>query len=192
MKPNRYVYEMFPDKWVEPKDFGKYAVVYYGEKIDGAAKGKNWKESKELFQNYLDSSDSASSANSDNANQRAFALFYLGFAQFRLSEFNEAYENLFDFAGSNPESSLAWYAYFTSASAAVYAGDFFMAQKASEAGLSAADTVQKKQESVMQCASVYSDSGEGEKAEKLLQPYFKQNNHFGNQCGFALYNRSWF
>ncbi len=147
---------------------------------------KNWKESKELFRNYLDSSDSASSANSDNANQRAFALFYLGFAQFRLSEFNEAFENLFDFAGSNPKSSLAWYAYFTSASAAVYAGDFFKAQKASEAGLSAADTVQKKQESVMQCASVYSDSGEGEKAEKLLQPYFKQNNHFGNQCGFAL------
>ena len=56
MKPNRYVYEMFPDKWVEPKDFGKYAVVYYGEKIDGAANGKNWKdeESRAAIAKYLD------------------------------------------------------------------------------------------------------------------------------------------
>ena len=56
MKPGRYVYEAFPDKWIEPKDFGKYAVVYYGEKIDGAAKGKNWKdeESRAAITKYLD------------------------------------------------------------------------------------------------------------------------------------------
>ena len=56
MKPSRYVYEMFPDKWIEPKDFGRYAVVYYGEKIDGAAKGRNWKdeESRAAIAKYLD------------------------------------------------------------------------------------------------------------------------------------------
>ena len=56
MKPGRYVYEMFADKWIEPKDFGKYAVVYYGEKIAGAAKGKNWKddESRAAIAKYLD------------------------------------------------------------------------------------------------------------------------------------------
>ena len=56
MKPCRYVYEKFENKWLEPADFGKYAVVYYGEKIDGAAKGRNWKDeaSRAAIAKYLD------------------------------------------------------------------------------------------------------------------------------------------
>ena len=56
MRPGRYVYEKFENKWLPPADFGKYSIVYYGEKIDGAAKGKNWKDdaSRASIKKYLD------------------------------------------------------------------------------------------------------------------------------------------
>ena len=41
---NRYVSETFVDGWVEPSGYGKYSVLYFGEKLRGAAKGKNWME----------------------------------------------------------------------------------------------------------------------------------------------------
>ena len=56
MKPGRYVYETFCDKWIDPADYGKYAAIYVGEKIDGAAKGKNWREngpSRDALAKYL-------------------------------------------------------------------------------------------------------------------------------------------
>lgn len=40
----RYESEVFTDRWVPPSDYGKYAVLYFGEKLRGAAKGKNWIE----------------------------------------------------------------------------------------------------------------------------------------------------
>ena len=39
---SRYASETFVDKWVEPKDYEKYSVLYFGEKLRGEAKGKNW------------------------------------------------------------------------------------------------------------------------------------------------------
>ena len=42
MKPGRYVYETFCDKWPDPATYGNYSVIYFGEKLDGEAKGKNW------------------------------------------------------------------------------------------------------------------------------------------------------
>ena len=38
----RYESEMLIEKWVEPKDYGKYSVLYFGEKLRGESKGKNW------------------------------------------------------------------------------------------------------------------------------------------------------
>ena len=40
----RYVSVMFENKWVDPADYGKYSVLYFGEKLRGEAKGKNWIE----------------------------------------------------------------------------------------------------------------------------------------------------
>ena len=56
MKPNRYVYETFTDKWLPPEEFPKYAVVYYGEKVAGEAKGRNWKDeaARSAIERYLD------------------------------------------------------------------------------------------------------------------------------------------
>ena len=42
MKPGRYVYEKFCDQWPDPDSYGRYSVIYFGEKLDGAAKGRNW------------------------------------------------------------------------------------------------------------------------------------------------------
>ena len=44
MRPERYVYETFENKWLDPKEYGRYSVLYFGEKLDGAAKGKSWME----------------------------------------------------------------------------------------------------------------------------------------------------
>ena len=49
MNPGRYVYETHCGGWIEPADYGRYSVVYFGEKIDGKAKFvtrclKHWSE----------------------------------------------------------------------------------------------------------------------------------------------------
>lgn len=41
--PARYVVESFAGKWIDPADYGRYAVIYVGEKLRGEAKGKNWR-----------------------------------------------------------------------------------------------------------------------------------------------------
>lgn len=38
----RYKSELLTDKWVKPADYGKYSVLYFGEKLRGEARGKNW------------------------------------------------------------------------------------------------------------------------------------------------------
>ena len=43
MKPGRYVCETFENKWIEPSDYCKYSAVYFGEKMDGEAKGKSFR-----------------------------------------------------------------------------------------------------------------------------------------------------
>ena len=40
----RYVSEKFTDRWLAPSEYGKYAVLYFGEKLRGEAQGKNWRE----------------------------------------------------------------------------------------------------------------------------------------------------
>ena len=40
----RYESEVFVDKWVSPADYGRYSVLYFGEKLRGEAKGRNWRE----------------------------------------------------------------------------------------------------------------------------------------------------
>ena len=42
LRPARYEYVDLTDGWVEPKDYGKYGVLYFGEKLRGAAQDKNW------------------------------------------------------------------------------------------------------------------------------------------------------
>ena len=38
----RYESELMADKWVDPADYGRYSVLYFGEKLRGEAQGKNW------------------------------------------------------------------------------------------------------------------------------------------------------
>lgn len=39
----RYESATFVDGWVEPSEYGRYSVLYFGEKLRGAAKGRNWR-----------------------------------------------------------------------------------------------------------------------------------------------------
>ena len=42
LRPNRIVYELFINQWLDPQDYGKYSVLYFGEKLDGQAKANSW------------------------------------------------------------------------------------------------------------------------------------------------------
>lgn len=44
---SRYESELLIDKWVNPVDYGKYSVLYFGEKLRGEAHGKNWRGKEE-------------------------------------------------------------------------------------------------------------------------------------------------
>lgn len=43
MRPGRYVYETHCGEWLDPSDYERYSVLYFGEKMDGAAKGKSFR-----------------------------------------------------------------------------------------------------------------------------------------------------
>ena len=43
MKPGRYVYESMANGWVDPADYERYSVLYFGEKMDGGAKGRSFR-----------------------------------------------------------------------------------------------------------------------------------------------------
>ncbi|MBQ7189710.1 MAG: DUF4838 domain-containing protein [Kiritimatiellae bacterium] len=42
--PCRYASEEFIDRWLAPSEYGKYSVLYFGEKLRGEAQDKNWRE----------------------------------------------------------------------------------------------------------------------------------------------------
>ena len=41
---SRYASVTFENKWIDPADYGKYSVIYVGEKLRGEARGKSWRE----------------------------------------------------------------------------------------------------------------------------------------------------
>lgn len=115
----------------------------------------------------------------------SYALFYCGYAQYRLGKTAEAYATLVNFTTKYPTHELAWNSHMTAANAAIQNAKFDLAAREAESavklaadGNSASEQKQSEQ-AVILCATIYMDSGNYGKAISLLEPYTKQTNEFG-------------
>lgn len=117
---------------------------------------------------------------------KAFAQFYIGYAQYRNSDFAASYKTLVAFAGQYPSHELTWNAYMTSAAAAVQSGNLKGAESSAEDALKISISPSKRRKASLLCAGIYSDTGQFEKAASLLKPYSVQRDEFAVQCRYEL------
>ena len=56
LAPGRYEFRDFHAQWVDAADYGKYAVLYFGEKLNGKSHGKNFRDgaAREALTAFLD------------------------------------------------------------------------------------------------------------------------------------------
>ncbi|QTQ15642.1 tetratricopeptide repeat protein [Treponema parvum] len=117
---------------------------------------------------------------------KAFAQFYIGYTQYRNSDFAASYKTLVAFAGQYPSHELTWNAYMTSAAAAVQSGNLKGAESSAEEALKISISLSKRRKASLLCAGIYSDTGQFEKAASLLKPYSVQKDEFAVQCRYEL------
>lgn len=131
---------------------------------------KDWLSAEQYFKKYTASSQKR---------YEAYALFYCGYAQYRLGKSIEAYNTLTIFTSKYAAHELVWNAHMTAANASVQNGKYDSAAKEAEEAIRVSSIAEMTQQAVVLCANVYADSGNYEKAVAVLAPYSKQSNQFG-------------
>ena len=163
----------------EPSDAYVQAVQCSGKDalyVAGLAafNSRSWNKAEDCFSKYL-------GVPSDSKYQQ-YALFYLGYAQYRLGENGTAYSSLAGFAEKYPGSELYWNARITAANAAVQNGKYEQAAIQAAEAVKTAPDVPSREKAVLLCSGIYADSGNYAKALSELSPYTMQKNQFGMKC----------
>ena len=165
---------------------GKYAAAY-GQAVQSgeadapyvaglaAFNSRDWNAAETSFTKFR-------SAQSGNGKYQQYALFYLGYAQYRSGKNAAAYATLSDFASKYPGSELGWNARITAANAAVQNGSYGQAAAQAEEAVKTAPDDQSREKAVLLCSGVYSDAGDFVKALAVLSPYTMQPTEFGMKC----------
>ncbi len=109
----------------------------------------------------------------------SYALFYLGYSQYRQGKTKEAYTNLSNFVKRYPSHELYYNGQIAAANSAVQNFNYELASVHGEKAVSSARTDADKESAVLLCAQIYSDGGNYSKAIKLLSPYTARNDDFG-------------
>lgn len=135
---------------------------------------REWKEAENCFTAYR--------RTAQNSAYAAYALFYTGYAQYRLGRTEDSYTSLSSFARQNPASPLAWTAYSTAANAAVQSGMYDKAAAQAETAAKTAPDEQSRENAVLLCAEIYTDAGRYDDAVKTLAPYAAGHSPFGLKC----------
>jgi len=136
---------------------------------------RDWKTSEQYFAKYL---------SSKKKGREAYALFYSGYAQYKMGQSLTAFNGLNSFVQKYPSHSLTWNACIVGARAALqntnYSGAAVLAQKAVSVSIGS----EQKENAVLLLASIYSDAGNLENALEALKPYVKEKSDFGVRCRF--------
>lgn len=140
---------------------------------------RSWKYSEESFTSFIKKGTKDEKALS-------YALFYNGYSQYRLGKNAEAYKNLVNFTNKYPNHELVWNGYITASNAAVQNKDYINAMIQAEKAIKASTTNESREESVLLCAEIYSDSKQYEKAINLLTVYSELKNDFGMKCMYQI------
>ena len=137
---------------------------------------RSWPYAEESFSSFIRNADKKDPG---QAKEISYARFYLGYSQYRQNKCREAFSNLSAFISQYPFHELLWNAQMTSANAAVKLEKYDDARKMAEAAVKSSVTQQNKEDAVLLCAEIYSDSGEYEKAIALLSEFTRQKSDLG-------------
>ncbi len=144
---------------------------------------RSWPYAEESFSTFIRNADKKDSG---QAMEVSYAMFYLGYSQYRQGKPKEAFGNLNSFVNQYPSHELLWNAQMTAANAAIQMEKYSDAAKMAEKAVKSAKTTENKEDSVLLLAEIYSDSGEFNKAIEILSPYSTQKNNFGMKSLYQL------
>ncbi len=115
------------------------------------------------------------------------AFFYKALAEYKSADYQKAY-NDFEYFGnlSTPNLSYIRRAYSYAAKAAVLLGDYEKASVQAEKLRKISFNEKDKQESIIFCAEIYTDSGNYNQAISTLEPYTKSKTDFSLKCLYQL------
>jgi tetratricopeptide (TPR) repeat protein len=133
---------------------------------------REWKKAGDSFAQYRRIS-------SGSGKFQQYALFYLGYAQYRIGQSSDAYSSLADFAAKYPENELCWNARITAANAAVQSGKYEQAAMQAEEAVRTASDSRSREKAVLLCSGIYADAGNYAEAVNILSPYTMQKSPFG-------------
>ena len=143
----------------------------------------SWPYAEESFSTFLKNVDK-----NDESQRKAisYAMFYQGYSQYRQGKTSEAYKNLVSFIEKYPEHELLWNAKMTAANAAVQSGNTENGIMMAESAIKTSVSNENREEAVLLCAEIYSDSKRYESALNLLTPYSKLRGSFGMKSLFKM------
>lgn len=141
---------------------------------------RKWSEAASSFEKALKASGKAALSNE----YRAYALFYAGYAHYRLGNSGEAWNFLSRFVNDYQGHPLRFMGLTTAVRSSVQEGQFKRAFPYANEAVSSARTNSQKQEAVFLCAGVYADAGLYQQAIEVLAPYIKTKDEFSFQCQY--------
>lgn len=144
---------------------------------------RSWPYAEESFASFMRNADKKDAG---QAKEVSYALFYLGYSQYRQNKCKEAYTNLSAFIAQYPSHELLWNAQIAAANACVQLGKYEDARKMAEAAVLGSVSQQNKEEAVLLCAEIYSDAENYDKALSLLDSYSRQKNDLGMKSLYQI------
>ncbi len=110
------------------------------------------------------------------------SVFYLGYCQYQLENYEKALANLSSFIKAGNEKSLLRVACVTASRCAVQLSKKTEAVTFARKSLENAKSQAEENESVLLLSGIHSDFADYEKAVEVLSPYAQQKNDFGFEC----------
>ena len=154
-------------KWKKAKETALEAKQPLSPYLAGLCeiKLKDYKAAKEHLNQYVKQA----------GNYKGEAVYYKGYASYRLGEYKDAYSTFIDFNNNYKVSAeLRLKAYDFAAKSALRFGDFDKAALQAEALVSFARTDEERYNAALFCSQIYADKKDYAKAVSTLEPFTKK------------------
>lgn len=139
---------------------------------------QDWKNSSAGFFKFI--------AENSKSSKISFAEFYYGYSLYKMGESSEAFNTLKNFSEKYPKSSLCYSSCVVSANSALKNFDFENALVQASKALNFFSSQKEKENAVLLCASIYSDSEKYQDAVKFLESYAKGASEFSIRCRYQI------
>ena len=134
-----------------------------------------WKKAGEYLNNYIQKQQKSAPYYEE-------ARYYNAYALYKAGEYKKAYNLISVYAEETTQLDLGRKAHELAAKSAVLCGDFNSAATQAEKLIQVCFNEEEKQEAIIFCAEIYSDSGNYQKALNTLKPYTNEKSDFALRC----------